>query len=732
MSESDDDTFGPLMPQESLLPALVGSGTAAPMQNIRDSERSEKLVKRLRHDDEDQQPEFRCVVQPLYNRAYHHDATVVDVVWLLQTVGCTMVTADARGRLCWFVKLPRGLFLAKVSEPLCQDDADPHRFRFARCNLTDTALLVDSRQGTVRHLNAELMELWSPVQLPWDVAAMLPDQRWLLTSVGRRSVLLLFSQASASVSIADVSTGTAASDTPVLSVSTSTLSPVRFACVHPQSGLVVVADTNGILDYAELAEDAITGCAVWRVLRGLDDTKKSRAAAPGWAKHVAFSSRSRTDFYCCFRAKLSPVDMKVSEASLVLAAAKSGAETCCSVTYFCLAFKNGKLLATYTDEQFLERPLGVGESLLCDVSCLVEPVNSAARKRARCCWLLPHKKPTGASTEWSVVAFCQSTAQSVQVLKGSAAVMDSRDGQSSHAFGPVAVTRTPVQATQHLRNYIARSPLGSGLGLDAISSFLGSSQSTNSEDVMLCAADGLRLNCFAFYPVAEDARRDFACTSLSAALHVPLLQAADAEAPATSPQGDVVATMHVTGYPPLVFRLFPFVAPLAVENFKRLCDAKFYDGLTLHRVIQDFMVQGGCPKGDGTGGKCLVGDGSPFPDEFFSAASRLPPHPVSEEAPWDSIAAMRVPYLFCMANAGPNTNESQFFVTTAATPWLKGKHTVFGVLARHPSADTSSPALADMKSTLRALESVAVDRECKPKQPLVIESIRVDVVLESP
>ena len=102
-------------------------------------------------------------------------------------------------------------------------------------------------------------------------------------------------------------------------------------------------------------------------------------------------------------------------------------------------------------------------------------------------------------------------------------------------------------------------------------------------------------------------------------------------------------------------RLFSDQAPKTVANFVNLAGRKFYDGLVFHRVIADFMIQGGCPDGDGRGGP-----GYRFEDEF---------HP---ELIHDK------PGILSMANAGPDTNGSQFFITHVATPWLNGKHTVFG------------------------------------------------------
>ena len=113
------------------------------------------------------------------------------------------------------------------------------------------------------------------------------------------------------------------------------------------------------------------------------------------------------------------------------------------------------------------------------------------------------------------------------------------------------------------------------------------------------------------------------------------------------------ATLHTT-HGPIEIEFFDEDAPKTVENFLKLSGDGFYDGLTFHRVIKDFMIQGGCPQGTGTGGP-----GYTFEDEIND-------HKVVKGA-------------LAMANAGPNTNGSQFFiVTTAAAPWLDGKHTVFG------------------------------------------------------
>ncbi len=118
----------------------------------------------------------------------------------------------------------------------------------------------------------------------------------------------------------------------------------------------------------------------------------------------------------------------------------------------------------------------------------------------------------------------------------------------------------------------------------------------------------------------------------------------------------LTATMH-TSKGDIRLTLFPDKAPLTVMNFVNLSKRGFYNGLTFHRVIPDFMIQGGCPIGNGTGGP-----GYRFKDEFSSDLKH-------------SKAG-----ILSMANAGPNTNGSQFFITHVPTPWLDNKHTIFGAV----------------------------------------------------
>jgi cyclophilin family peptidyl-prolyl cis-trans isomerase len=147
------------------------------------------------------------------------------------------------------------------------------------------------------------------------------------------------------------------------------------------------------------------------------------------------------------------------------------------------------------------------------------------------------------------------------------------------------------------------------------------------------------------------------------------------------------ATM-TTSEGPIVIELFDEDAPKTVANFKKLAGDGFYDGLIFHRVIKDFMIQGGCPEGTGTGGP-----GYTFEDEFND-------HKIVRGA-------------LAMANAGPNTNGSQFFlVTTPEASWLDGKHTVFG-------------RIVEGEEVLDKIEAKPTDGRDKPTEDVTIDSLVV-------
>ncbi|MBP8918233.1 MAG: peptidylprolyl isomerase [Micropruina sp.] len=166
------------------------------------------------------------------------------------------------------------------------------------------------------------------------------------------------------------------------------------------------------------------------------------------------------------------------------------------------------------------------------------------------------------------------------------------------------------------------------------------------------------------------------------------------------------ATLH-TNHGDVVIDLFEDQAPKTVANFVGLANGtqeyldaesggrttgNFYDGLTFHRIIDGFMIQGGCPQGSGRGGP-----GYTFADEF---------HP---------DLAFNRPYLLAMANAGPGTNGSQFFITVVPTPHLNRRHTIFGEVT-----DEASRKVVD------EIAQVRTGYGDRPVEPVVIESITID------
>lgn len=140
----------------------------------------------------------------------------------------------------------------------------------------------------------------------------------------------------------------------------------------------------------------------------------------------------------------------------------------------------------------------------------------------------------------------------------------------------------------------------------------------------------------------------------------------------------------------LKIELFDEQVPNTTENFKKLIGQGFYDGLIFHRIIKDFMIQGGCPKGTGTGGP-----GYKFADEFHKDLRHTGPGVLS------------------MANSGPNTNGSQFFITTVPCPWLDGKHAVFG-------------KVIEGLDVLKAIEESPTGPGDRPREDIVMTKVTVD------
>lgn len=157
------------------------------------------------------------------------------------------------------------------------------------------------------------------------------------------------------------------------------------------------------------------------------------------------------------------------------------------------------------------------------------------------------------------------------------------------------------------------------------------------------------------------------------------------------PQESATVTLETTEGT-IVIKLMCDVAPKACENFTSLAKKGYYNDVTFHRVIKDFMIQGGDPLGTGTGGESIWG--KPFEDEF------------SPKVKFDR------PGLLAMANRGPKTNGSQFFITTVPTPWLTNKHTIFG-------------EVIEGMPVVHKIETAPVNGSSKPLTPIKILKITI-------
>ncbi len=145
-----------------------------------------------------------------------------------------------------------------------------------------------------------------------------------------------------------------------------------------------------------------------------------------------------------------------------------------------------------------------------------------------------------------------------------------------------------------------------------------------------------------------------------------------------------------TNYGKIELKLFPKAAPLAVENFTKLVQKGYYNGTIFHRVIKGFMIQGGDPTGTGMGGTSIWG--KEFKNEYA-------PNLVFDK-----------PYLLAMANRGPNTNGSQFFITVAKTPWLNGGYTIFGKVVKGKDVVDAISKVPTSKPGDRPLKKVVIKK----------------------
>ncbi len=197
----------------------------------------------------------------------------------------------------------------------------------------------------------------------------------------------------------------------------------------------------------------------------------------------------------------------------------------------------------------------------------------------------------------------------------------------------------------------------------------------------------------------------FGCVSHQKSLNLNISETQESEQKTTFKETSEMNAIIETSMGTIKIKLLPENAPLTVENFVELAEGtkefidpqtgkktkkKYYDGLIFHRVIPEFMIQGGDPTGTGRGGP-----GYKFQDEI------------------DPSLKFDKPGILAMANAGPNTNGSQFFITEVATPWLNGNHTIFG-------------HVTEGLDIIKKIARTEVDFSDKPIEPVVIKSVKIE------
>lgn len=735
-------------------------------------------------------PLCSLVLSSSFDRSYIHGSPITSVAHIAWASGEMVLTLSAGDRtLYWWLKLPKtGLFLAKCT-PLSSNsrsgvdqevDAPVQHSEVPSCLLLQTgsihdpslgrsaAVVVDRDGGHFRYVMPELLELGPRIFLPQDVRSCLRSSSaapcvhlWQPSTTASNVMLLIIAhEHEPKVTIVKCDSATASGgELSYWTVGSGTMHPIVHMGTHEASGLLIVMDAKGIVDYVTLDVDAglsspMMGSAatggIWRLVRGTDEFSSSskssgkkhapKVAQPHWAAHITFPARAKTHFFAAFRETQAPVALTVGSRTFTTTCIHN---TSGDLVHRVYSVASGKVIGVSTTSSVGNRPL----------TCCCDAANAVGRS---------DEVPTGPTSAWCTVGGQCGKAEVVAwPFHGDSSDAGEANGQSIRwALSGPAQCDSPLQpvmcidghrppVTQQLRNMITRSPFGIGLGSEAINALLGGSnavshtnKSASERERLLVCVNGCRLVIFSSESdeVADDdsrRRREFRCDDIAASLGLQVLQK-DALDDAPSQRGPqdaaasalareaLFATIVVACYEqtPLRFRLLPFVAPLAVTNFKLLSESGFYNGLKFHRIIKEFMLQGGCPKGDGTGSKCLLPladvsrDGA-FVDEFITANTMS--DPLGEIQDLQPLATMTRRYLLCMANSGPNTNGSQFFITTAPTPWLAGRHTVFGVL----TASTSSVGLDAMTALLHLLEKVEVDRSAAPLRPVVMTEVTI-------
>lgn len=810
----------------------------------------------------------------LYERSYRHGSPVQDIATLADDNGALIVTVDAVGVVRAWRKLPRGVFFTGEYRKFFHKSVESEEvtnagLHFVLPDPVNSCILFVcvtphaaddtgniSVNVEVSRVNGPLMALEGRFSLQFNAARRChpsATQPWKESFTPRPFLFhhdyqpyiaffakrdddtngVVFIPCGVEKSSRLCSSDFTKEGQPIPTVALSCANLIVCCQQHLPSGLIVLVDEEGIVDYARIVEHLNDEGRTILSLRVVGGFPSRSAADPLKVRQwITFERRQKTGFFALVRevtcaAKTGKVIIPlsvdfsptgnyftVSSASLRRGAVcvllhlfefASGVCLCSSETSEVPCPQLGELCTlqeakstlrgfvfnAVIKDSFNSSPRGVW-IFVPEITGVPEPSRECVGGRRIATFrAAPSAKEAGAlKSSFYIEKLPCSIGESEVDVRGDSMLMEIINSFSRMACGefrcfaaPLKLLRLCVPASQALKNLVAQSPVGCALSKEDIKRlFEAASSATPSagfteehnshvDDPTICTTSlgGNALLLYTKYEISltdfvmqsavgipntdkntEDdtgnerqralllstlrAKRDFDCDDLlQLQSSLQVLAPRDEEERTTSEvehskasenscgfDGEVEerrvqsiisaastrvvswtdicvgATISVRTFGTITVRLMPQFAPKAVTNFSTLSRRGFYNTLTFHRVVPGFMIQGGCPHGDGTGG--LSSFGEPFEDEGVDAM--------------DFFSYPRVQWL-CMANRGPNTNESQFFITLGeATPWLNGKHTVFGFVTAG-------------KSVVLSVSQVERNGDDKPVMPVVIDQVAV-------
>ena len=664
-----------------------------------------------------------------YEKSYMHRAVVTHVLVLARDD--FVVTASADGVVKLWKKAPGELEFVKVFRahlgPIASVVASADGARLASLGTADRAL---------KFFDVAAFDMTDMITLDFEPAAAV----WLCKPAGGGTapLLVVSDRASPTLRIFDAERPQAGA---LHRLDTLHTAPVRCLAYNATHHMVVSADARGVLEYWSADSDSgfATPAALAQLRGSSSGSSGVQIHAPGAdqdAPPIVFQYKTDTSLFELAKAKAAPQSLTVSKdgAAFVVTASDR------LIRLF--SFTSGRLLRVYDESLTALRATAASASAeeqqelwaprLAAEAELLEASNSASAPAPPASKVVGAAVDTSASTTTAAVVISAAAAAAataaappstsnavfddsghflifataagikvVNTVTNSVSVVLGR--HEGERFLAVALYQgTPRVSSQYAlrKAEIAAAAAGSNYSATlnaklAASGLAGGGGDAQLADATLLAVAHRRQRVYLFSrrePMsagsAADALRDVFNEPPSAS------EIAVAAAGAAAAHRAVLcheAVLH-TSKGDIFFKLLPELAPKAVENFVGHARAGYFNGLTFHRVIQKFMIQTGDPKGDGTGGQSIWG--REFEDE------------IDRSARFDRAGVL------AMANAGPCTNGSQFFITCAPCAWLDGKHTIFGRVTRGMDA-------------VHAIEGVAVDKRDKPLEPIRIVSVDV-------